>query len=117
MCRTDTGHAEAVEVTFDPDQVSYAELVEHFWQMHNPTQLNRQGPDVGRQYRSAIFFQSQEQQRVAAKVRSDVDASDKWKQPVVTAIEPARAFWPAESFHQDYLQTNPQGYTCHYLRD
>ena len=112
-----SGHAEAVRIRFEPTRLTFEQLLGYFFRMHDPTTQDRQGNDVGTQYRSAIFFQSPEQQRVAAKIRSDIDASGKWKQPVVTAIEPARAFWPAESFHQDYLQDNPGGYTCHYLRD
>jgi len=112
-----TGHAEAVEVTFDPSKLSYAELLEKwFFRMHDPTTRNRQGNDVGTQYRSAIFYHSEEQRRVAEEVKARVDKGGKWKRPVVTEIVAAGTFWLAEDYHQDYLQKNPGGYTCHYLR-
>jgi len=112
-----TGHAEAVRVVFDPDRTSYAELLEFFFRMHDPTTRNRQGNDVGTSYRSAIFVADESQRRVAEQVRAKVDASGRWKRPVVTEIVPAGEFWPAEEVHQDYLQKNPGGYTCHYVRD
>src|SRR5579872_7204396 len=93
VCNDETYHAEVVEVTFDPARVSYATLVDLFFRMHNPTQLNRQGPDFGTQYRSVIFTHGPEQQRVAEEVKAKVEASGKWKKPVVTQIEPAPAFW------------------------
>lgn len=104
VCRTDTGHAEAVEVTFDPAQVSFAQLVDHFWHMHNPTQKDRQGPDVGRQYRSAIFTHSDEQVRVAEESRAKAQAN--FAQPIATEIEPASTFWKAEEYHQRYFEKN-----------
>jgi peptide-methionine (S)-S-oxide reductase len=111
VCAGDTNHAEVVEVTFDPARVSYETLVELFFKMHNPTTRNRQGPDVGTQYRSVIFTHGPEQARVAAAVRDRVAASGKWKTPVVTQIEDAPAFWPAEDYHQRYFQKH--GGSCH----
>lgn len=113
----ETGHAEAVRVEFDSDLVSYETLLRYFFRLHDPTTLNRQGNDRGTQYRSAIFVLNEEQRRVAEAVRADVDRSGKWDAPVVTEIVPAGTFFEAESYHQDYLQRNPNGYTCHYLRD
>jgi len=104
VCREDTGHAEAVEVTFDPAEVSFGQLVEHFWQMHNPTQLNRQGPDFGRQYRSAIFTHSDEQARIAGE--SKEKAQGGFSHPIATLIEPAPTFWKAEEYHQRYFEKN-----------
>ena len=111
VCRGDTNHAEVVEVSFDPAKVSYATLVDLFFKMHNPTQRNRQGPDVGTQYRSVIFTHGDEQARVAAEERDKVAASGKWKQPVVTQIEPAPTFWKAEDHHQRYFEKH--GGSCH----
>lgn len=113
-----TGHAESVRVTFDPKQLSYADLLEKwFFKMHDPTTANRQGNDVGTQYRSAIFVSSEEQRKVAEQVKKRVNESGKWKKPVVTEIVSAGPFTPAESYHQDYLEKNPGGYTCHWMRD
>lgn len=112
-----TGHAEAVRVRFDPATVSFEDLLGWFFRMHDPTTADRQGNDVGSQYRSAIFFHSPEQRRTAEKVIARVDASGRWKRPVVTRLEPAGDFWSAEDYHQKYLQKNPGGYTCHFLRD
>lgn len=113
-----TGHAESVQVRFDPKRLSYEDLLEHwFFRMHDPTTKNRQGNDVGSQYRSAIFVTSEEQRRIAERVKRRVDESGKWSRPIVTEIAEAGAFTAAESYHQDYLQKNPGGYTCHYLRD
>ena len=112
-----TGHAEAVRVVFDPTKIAYADLLERwFFRMHDPTTTNRQGNDVGSQYRSAIFAQSPEQAATAAAIKEKVNASGLWKSPVVTTIEGAGVWTPAESYHQDYLEKNPDGYTCHYLR-
>jgi peptide methionine sulfoxide reductase msrA/msrB len=111
-----SGHAEAVRVVFDPKRVSYEEILEHFFRIHDPTTRDRQGNDVGSQYRSAIFFLDEEQKRVAETVRSKVERSGKWSRPTVTTIVPAGDFWPAEDDHQDYLEKNPGGYTCHYDR-
>jgi methionine-S-sulfoxide reductase len=114
----DTGHAEAVRVKFDPAKLSFETLLrDWFFKMHDPTTLNRQGNDVGTSYRSAIFYASDEQRKVAEKVKKEVDASGKWKKPVVTEITKAGDFWTAEDYHQDYLQKNPNGYTCHWMRD
>ncbi|MCP3165193.1 bifunctional methionine sulfoxide reductase B/A protein [Myxococcus qinghaiensis] len=113
-----TGHAESVRVVFDPKVLSFATLLEDwFFRMHDPTTLNRQGNDVGTQYRSAIFVLSDEQRRVAEEVKARVNASGKWKKPVVTQVVQAGEFTPAEGYHQDYLVKNPGGYTCHYMRE
>jgi methionine-S-sulfoxide reductase len=115
--RGDTGHAEAIQIRFDPARLSYEDLLRVFFRIHDPTTANRQGNDVGSQYRSAIFFHSEAQRLSAEKIRGEVDRSGKWKRPVVTEIVPAVEFWPAEEYHQDYLVKNPGGYTCHFLRD
>jgi peptide methionine sulfoxide reductase msrA/msrB len=113
-----TGHAEAIRITFDPAQLSYEDLLEKwFFRMHDPTTKNRQGNDVGTQYRSAIFITSPAQREIAERVKKRVDASGKWHAPVVTEIADAGPFTLAEDYHQDYLQKHPGGYTCHYLRD
>lgn len=112
-----TGHAEAIEIEFDPAQTSFEELLLFFFKMHDPTTLSRQGNDVGSQYRSAIFFHSEAQKRTAEEVKARVEKSGAWKKPVVTEIVPATTFYPAEGYHQDYLQKNPNGYTCHWVRD
>ncbi len=111
VCGGDTYHAEVVEVTFDPAKVGYETLVDLFFRMHNPTTRNRQGPDVGTQYRSVIFTQDEEQARIAKQVKDRVEASGKWKAPVVTQIEPAPAFWKAEESHQRYFEKH--GGHCH----
>ena len=112
-----TGHAESVRIVFDPTKLSYADLLEKwFFRMHDPTTENRQGNDVGTQYRSAIFYTSPEQKKVAEEVKARVEASGKWKKPIVTQIVAAGTFTKAEDYHQDYLQKHPGGYTCHYLR-
>ena len=113
----DTGHAESVEVTFDPSRLSYEELLGYFFRMHDPTTLNRQGNDRGTSYRSAIFTHSEAQRATAERVKTAVNRSGKWPRPVVTEITPATAFYPAEDYHQDYLVKHPDGYTCHYLRE
>lgn len=112
-----TGHAEAVRIVFDPDKLSYEDLLGWFFRMHDPTTLNRQGNDMGTSYRSAIFTLSDAQRQTAEKVKARVNASGKWKNPVVTEITAASEFYRAEEYHQDYLQKNPGGYTCHFLRD
>ncbi len=109
-------HAEAIEVVFDPQQVSYRELLELFFQIHDPTTKNRQGNDIGMSYRSAIYYTSDEQRRVAQDTIADVEASGIWPGKVVTEVEPAGPFWEAEPEHQDYLERYPNGYTCHYPR-
>ena len=110
------GHAEAIKITFDPAKVSYEEILEFFFKLHDPTTLNRQGNDIGTSYRSAIFVHNDEQRQIAEKVKAKVDKSGAWKRPVVTEIATAKEFWTAEDYHQDYLQKNPGGYTCHYVR-
>jgi len=113
-----TGNAEAVRVVFDPAVLSYERLLtDWFFRMHDPTTEDRQGNDVGPQYRSVIFATSAEQRRVAEAVKARLDASGAWKKPIVTQIASEKPFTPAEEYHQDYLQKNPGGYTCHYLRD
>jgi peptide methionine sulfoxide reductase msrA/msrB len=113
-----TGHAEAVRVVFDPTQLSYADLLEKsYFRMHDPTTENRQGNDVGTQYRSAIFTTTPQQAKIAAEVKARVEASGFWKKPLVTEIVPAGAWTAAEDYHQDYLEKNPNGYTCHWMRD
>lgn len=112
-----TGHAESVRVVFDPTVLSYEQLLGYFFRMHDPTTKNRQGNDIGTQYRSAIFFTSEAQRETAERVKAAVNKSGKWKQPVVTEIVRAGEFHEAEGYHQDYLENHPGGYTCHYLRD
>jgi peptide-methionine (S)-S-oxide reductase len=109
-------HAEAVEIIFDPDRISYRQLLEFFFQIHDPTTRNRQGNDVGASYRSAIFYTTDEQRRVAEDTIADVDASGLWPGKVVTEITAAGEFWEAEAEHQDYLLMNPGGYSCHFIR-
>jgi peptide-methionine (S)-S-oxide reductase len=109
-------HAEAIEITFDPGQISYRDLLEFFFQIHDPTTKNRQGNDVGLSYRSAIYYTSDEQKRVAYDTIADVEASGLWPGKVVTEVEPAGPFWEAEPEHQDYLERYPDGYTCHFVR-
>ena len=113
-----SGHAEAVRVTFDPSVLSFEELLERwFFRLHDPTTLNRQGNDVGTQYRSAIFPQTEEQRAIAERIIARVDESGKWKRPITTSIEPASTWYSAEDYHQDYLRKHPGGYTCHYMRE
>ena len=114
--RNHAGHAEAIEITFDPDKTSYRDLLEFFFQIHDPTTLNRQGNDRGLSYRSAIYYTSPEQKHVAEETAADVDASGLWPGKVVTEIAPAGPFWEAEPEHQDYLERFPDGYTCHFIR-
>jgi methionine-S-sulfoxide reductase len=109
-----TGHAESVEIVFDPEKISYDDILEFFFRLHDPTTKNRQGNDVGTQYRSAIFVHD-EKQREAAK-KAIERAQEKWPRPITTEIVDYTKFWPAEGYHQDYLQRKPNGYTCHYLR-
>jgi peptide-methionine (S)-S-oxide reductase len=109
-------HAEAIEIVFDPDRLSFRELLEFFFQVHDPTTRNRQGNDVGTSYRSAIFTTSDEQRRIAEDTIADVNASGLWPGPVVTEVSPAGPFWEAEPEHQDYLERIPNGYTCHFVR-
>ena len=109
-------HAEAIEIFFDPEQTSYRDLLEFFFQIHDPTTRNRQGNDTGASYRSAIFYTSQEQERIAEDTIDDVNASGLWPGKVVTEVAPAGDFWEAEPEHQDYLEHYPNGYTCHFPR-
>ena len=109
-------HAEGIEIIFDPSATSYRDLLEFLFQIHDPTTRNRQGNDVGLSYRSAIYYTSDEQRKVAEETIADVDASGLWPGEVVTEVEPAGPFWEAEPEHQDYLQRYPNGYTCHYVR-
>jgi peptide-methionine (S)-S-oxide reductase len=111
-----TGHAESIRITFDPDTVSFESILKYFFQLHDPTTENRQGNDRGSQYRSAIFYQNDTQKAVAEKVIAAVNASGQWGRNVVTQVLPATKFYSAENFHQDYLQKNPGGYTCHWVR-
>lgn len=113
----DTGHAEAVQIQFDSAQLSFEALLGYFFRMHDPTTPNRQGNDTGSQYRSVIFYHSDEQRQTAVKVKESVGQSGRWQRPLVTEIVPAKLFYAAEDYHQKYLQKNPGGYTCHYLRD
>ena len=112
-----TGHAESVQILFDPKKISFDDLLGFFFRMHDPTTMNRQGNDVGTQYRSVIFVYNDAQRKTALKKIEWTDKSGKWKNPVVTSIEKAGPFWLAEEYHQNYLQKNPKGYTCHFLRD
>jgi peptide-methionine (S)-S-oxide reductase len=114
--RNHGSHAEAIEIRFDPDQLSYRDLLEFFFQVHDPTTKNRQGNDVGASYRSAIFYTSDEQRRIAEDTIADVNASGLWPGPVVTEVTPAGPFWEAEPEHQNYLERYPDGYTCHVVR-
>ncbi|CAN5463534.1 peptide-methionine (S)-S-oxide reductase MsrA [soil metagenome] len=114
--RNHEGHAEAIEVIFDPERISYRKILEFFFQIHDPTTLNRQGNDVGSSYRSAIFYTTQEQKNVAEETIADVDESGLWPGKAVTEVVPAVPFWEAEPEHQDYLERIPHGYTCHFIR-
>ena len=109
-------HAEAIEVIFDPARLSYRDLLEFFFQIHDPTTRNRQGNDVGASYRSAIFYTDDEQKRIAEETIADVEESSLWPGKVVTEVTAAGPFWEAEPEHQDYLERYPNGYTCHYVR-
>ena len=117
VCGGDTGHVEVVKVSFDAERITLREVLEIFFHIHDPTTKNRQGNDIGTQYRSAIFFASEAQKAEAEKAVKRAQESGRWKRPIVTEITPAGAFWPAETYHQDYLERNPNGYTCHFLRD
>lgn len=108
------GHAEAIEITYDPSVTTLAELLDYHFQIHDPTTMNQQGNDIGSSYRSTIFYADDEQKKAAEEA---IARNQKyWKQPIVTSIEPLKTFWPAEDYHQDYLRKNPGGYTCHYER-
>lgn len=111
VCSGDTGHAEVSQVAYDPEQISYDELLKVFWKVHDPTSLNRQGGDVGTQYRSSIFYNDDTQRSTAEQQKAVLDASDAWDRPIVTEITPLGAFYPAENYHHDYFANNPdQGY-------
>lgn len=112
-----TGHAEAVQILFDPKATSYKNILTLFFKLHDPTTVNQQGNDKGTQYRSAIFYSSDEQKKTAEEVKAMVNKSKAWKKPVVTEVVKYDAFWSAEDYHQDYLVKNPGGYTCHFVRD
>jgi peptide-methionine (S)-S-oxide reductase len=109
-----TGHAESLQIEFDPQKISYEQILEHFFRLHDPTTLNQQGNDRGTQYRSAIFYHDERQREIAE--RSKKKAQETWPRPIVTQIVPASEFWTAEEYHQDYLQRTPWGYNCHYVR-
>jgi peptide-methionine (S)-S-oxide reductase len=104
VCTDQTGHAEVVQVTFDPEKLSYSQLLDVFWKIHDPTQVNRQGPDFGKQYRTAIFFHSPEQEEIARKSEQALEASGRFHRPIATEISPATTFWRAEEYHQRYLE-------------
>ncbi|MFO0889913.1 MAG: peptide-methionine (S)-S-oxide reductase MsrA [Isosphaeraceae bacterium] len=112
VCTDRTGHAEVVQLEFDPEAVGYERLLEVFWQIHDPTTLNRQGPDVGSQYRSVVFYHDPQQQAAAAAMKEQLQAGGRFRRPVVTAIDPASTFWLAEEYHQKYVQKNG-GASCH----
>lgn len=114
--RNHAGHAEAIEIIFDPAKTSFRQILEFFFQIHDPTTLNRQGNDLGTSYRSAIFYTSEEQRRVAEDTIADVEASGLWPGKIVTEVTPVSDFWEAEPEHQDYLERIPDGYTCHFIR-
>jgi len=114
ICTGTTGHAEALKVTFDADRWSYERVLELFFGLHDPTQFNRQGNDLGTQYRSAIFVSTAEERAIAERVKARENQSGRWPRPVVTRIEDLKTFHPAEEYHQEYLRKNPGGYNCHY---
>lgn len=110
------GHAEGIMLTYDPNITNFKEIVDYFFCMHDPTTVDRQGNDLGSSYRSAIFIQNEEEATIAKEMIAIVDQSGKWENKVVTTLEPFTKFWPAEDYHQDYLEKNPDGYTCHFER-
>lgn len=110
------GHAEAVEIAYDENQTSYKNMLDFFFRVHDPTTLNQQGNDTGTSYRSAIFYGNEEEKKEAQNFIDIVNKSGRWKNPVITTLEPLTKFYPAEEYHQNYLQKNPDGYTCHYVR-
>ena len=115
MKKGNTGHAESIEIEFDPAKISYDEILDFFFRLHDPTTANRQGNDVGTSYRSAIFYHDEKQREAAERAKQR--AQPKWARPIVTEVVPASPFWAAEDYHQDYLQRIPWGYTCHYVRE
>jgi peptide-methionine (S)-S-oxide reductase len=110
------GHAEGIEITYNPEQTNFKEILDYFFRIHNPTTVNRQGNDIGSSYRSAIFYQNDEEKSTAQEVINIVDENNRWEGKVVTTLEPCSTFWPAEPEHQDYLVKKPNGYTCHFER-
>ena len=114
--RNHPGHAEGIELTYDADQTSFREILDYFFRIHNPTTIDQQGNDVGSSYRSTIFIQNEEEQKVAEEVIAIVNDSGRWEGDAVTTLEPFSTFWPAEPNHQDYLVKQPNGYTCHFER-
>lgn len=110
------GHAEVVQITYDADQTDLKHLLDFFFRVHDPTTLNRQGNDVGTSYRSTIFYADEKEKRIGQEMIDIVNKSGRWKEPVVTTLEPLTTFYPPEDFHQDYLLKNPYGYMCHFLR-
>ncbi|KOP39815.1 peptide-methionine (S)-S-oxide reductase [Flavobacterium sp. WLB] len=110
------GHAEGLEIVYDPAETSYSELLDYFYRVHDPRTMNRQGNDIGESYRSAIFIQDKEEEETAKDIIKVVEDSGRWQGKVVTTLEPFTKFWPAEEYHQDYLVKNPNGYTCHFER-
>ena len=114
--RNHGSHAEAIEIVFDPEKTSYRQILEFFFQIHDPSTKNRQGNDLGMSYRSAIYYENEEQKRIALDTIADVNASGLWPGKVVTEMEPVGDFWEAEPEHQDYLERYPNGYTCHFVR-
>ena len=116
VCTETTGHAEALEIVFDPSILPYFRLLQYFFQIHDPTTIDRQGNDIGDSYRSHIFTTSQKQREEALITISNIEASKKWPGKIVTKVSPAEEFWEAEDYHQDYLIKNPNGYTCHFPR-
>jgi peptide-methionine (S)-S-oxide reductase len=114
--RDHPGHAEGLELTYDPDLTSFKEILDYFFRIHNPTTVDRQGNDRGSSYRSTIFIQNEEERLIADEMIEIVNNAKRWDDPVVTTLEPFSTFWPAEDYHQDYLVKNPNGYTCHLER-
>ena len=112
-----TGHAESIQLKFDPAKISYGAILDMFFKMHDPTTPGRQGNDVGTQYRSVIFYHDEAQKKEAKAAVKRAQASGRWRKPITTEIVPAGKFWPAEAYHQDYLKKHPGGYTCHYIRE
>jgi len=104
VCTDETGHAEVVQVTFDPQKLNYSQLLDVFWKIHDPTQVNRQGPDFGKQYRTVIFFHSRDQEEIARKSKQALESSGKFRHPIATEISPVKTFWRAEEYHQRYLE-------------
>lgn len=114
--RNHPGHAEGLEITYNSEETSFREILDYFFRIHNPTTVDRQGNDRGSSYRSAIFIQNDAEKKIAEEIIDIVNKSGRWESPVVTTLEPFTPFWPAEREHQDYLEKNPNGYTCHFER-